>query len=93
MTSDLCFPLFLGSSFVLISTTETVTRTVTRMTMRGRTRCCSPPARLATSEPMLAMAFRTLPLNGPVVVALTPEKGEIAFVCGMNMLKGSVVVR
>jgi plastocyanin domain-containing protein len=37
---------------------------------------------------------RALPLNGPVVIEFTPEKtGEIAFVCGMNMLKGVAVVR
>jgi plastocyanin domain-containing protein len=37
---------------------------------------------------------RTLPLNEPVVVEFTPTKtGEIAFVCGMNMLRGRVVVQ
>lgn len=37
---------------------------------------------------------RALPLNEPVVVAFTPPaSGEIAFACGMNMIKGSVVVR
>ena len=35
---------------------------------------------------------RTLPLNEPVTIELTPEKGEIAFACGMNMLKGTIVV-
>jgi plastocyanin len=36
---------------------------------------------------------RTLPLNQPVEIEFTPSKtGEIAFVCGMNMLKGVVVV-
>lgn len=36
---------------------------------------------------------RALPLNEPVVVEFTPSKGgEISFACGMNMLKGSVVV-
>jgi RND family efflux transporter MFP subunit len=36
---------------------------------------------------------RALPLNGPVVITFTPEKtGDIAFTCGMNMLKGTVVV-
>ena len=36
---------------------------------------------------------RPLPLNEAVVIEFTPAKaGEIAFVCGMNMLKGSVVV-
>ena len=36
---------------------------------------------------------RALPLNQPVVIEFTPEQaGEIAFVCGMNMLKGTVVV-
>ena len=34
-----------------------------------------------------------LPLNEAVVIEFTPAKtGEIAFVCGMNMLKGAVVV-
>ena len=36
---------------------------------------------------------KALPLNIPVSIDFTPEKtGEIAFVCGMNMLKGRVVV-
>ena len=37
---------------------------------------------------------RDLPLNKPVVVTLTPkQKGEIGFACGMNMLKGKLIVR
>ena len=37
---------------------------------------------------------KPLPLNRPVVVSLPPQAaGEIAFACGMNMLKGVVVVR
>jgi cobalt-zinc-cadmium efflux system membrane fusion protein len=37
---------------------------------------------------------RALPLNEPVVIEFTPARsGEITFVCGMNMLHGSVVVR
>lgn len=37
---------------------------------------------------------RTLPLNQPVVIEFTPAtSGEIAFACGMNMLKGAVVVQ
>ena len=37
---------------------------------------------------------RDLPLNQPVAIEFTPCKtGEIAFVCGMNMLHGSVVVQ
>ena len=37
---------------------------------------------------------RSLPLNEPVVVEVTPSKsGELAFACGMNMLKGAVVVQ
>ena len=36
---------------------------------------------------------KALPLNEPVAIDFTPQKaGEIAFVCGMNMLKGRVVV-
>jgi cobalt-zinc-cadmium efflux system membrane fusion protein len=36
---------------------------------------------------------RALPLNEPVLVEFTPvNSGEIAFACGMNMLKGLVVV-
>ena len=36
---------------------------------------------------------RDLPLNVPVAIEFTPHKaGEITFVCGMNMLKGLVVV-
>lgn len=36
---------------------------------------------------------RALPLNEPVAIEFTPaETGDIAFACGMNMLKGVVVV-
>lgn len=36
---------------------------------------------------------RKLPLNERVEITLTPqEKGEIAFACGMDMLKGTIVV-
>ena len=36
---------------------------------------------------------RDLPLNQPVAVEITPTKTrEFAFMCGMKMLKGSVVV-
>jgi plastocyanin domain-containing protein len=36
---------------------------------------------------------RDLPLNQPVEVTLTPRAGTIAFTCGMNMLRGSIVAR
>lgn len=37
---------------------------------------------------------RDLPLNQPVPIEFTPPRtGEIAFACGMNMLKGSVVIQ
>jgi RND family efflux transporter MFP subunit len=37
---------------------------------------------------------RALPLNEPVVIEFTPTKSEeIAFACGMNMLRGTVVVQ
>jgi RND family efflux transporter MFP subunit len=37
---------------------------------------------------------RPLPLNEAVVIEFTPkESGEIGFVCGMNMLRGTVVVQ
>ncbi len=36
---------------------------------------------------------RELPLNEPVAIDFTPRKdGDIAFACGMNMLRGAVVV-
>ena len=36
---------------------------------------------------------RPLPLSEPVVIEFTPKtSGEIGFVCGMNMLRGTVVV-
>lgn len=36
---------------------------------------------------------RKLPLNERVEVTVTPaDKGEIAFACGMDMLKGTIVV-
>jgi RND family efflux transporter MFP subunit len=37
---------------------------------------------------------RPLPLNEPVVIEFTPSgSGEVAFACGMNMLKGAVAVQ
>lgn len=33
-----------------------------------------------------------LPLNETVTVEFTPRKGEFAFGCGMNMLKGKLIV-
>ena len=37
---------------------------------------------------------RPLPLNEPVVIEFTPKSSdEIGFVCGMNMLRGTVVVQ
>jgi plastocyanin domain-containing protein len=35
---------------------------------------------------------RALPLNQAVVVEVTPSKGELTFTCGMNMLRGTIVV-
>jgi plastocyanin domain-containing protein len=37
---------------------------------------------------------RALPLNEPVVVSFTPKrKGSFTFVCGMNMMRGELIVR
>ena len=37
---------------------------------------------------------RPLPLNEPVVIEFMPKtSAEIGFVCGMNMLRGTVVVQ
>jgi plastocyanin domain-containing protein len=37
---------------------------------------------------------RALPLNQPVDIEFTPEQtGDIAFVCGMKMLSGTIVVQ
>ena len=36
---------------------------------------------------------KKLPLNEPVSILITPEDDEIGFACGMNMLKGKVVVK
>ena len=35
---------------------------------------------------------RPLPLNEPVTVEFTPREGEFTFACGMNMLKGKLIV-
>lgn len=45
------------------------------------------------SHPHDAELGRLPPLNEPVTIELTPEKtGEIAFACGTNMLRGTIVV-
>jgi plastocyanin domain-containing protein len=37
---------------------------------------------------------KALPLNEPVTIEFTPQNaGELAFACGVNMLKGRVVVQ
>ena len=37
---------------------------------------------------------RELPLNQPVAVTLTPtKKGEFSFTCGMNMMRGKLIVQ
>jgi plastocyanin domain-containing protein len=37
---------------------------------------------------------RPLPLNTPVVIQFTPKKsGRFKFTCGMDMLRGALVVR
>lgn len=37
---------------------------------------------------------RPLPLNQPVVVRLTPKRaGTLGFTCGMNMMRGKLIVR
>ena len=37
---------------------------------------------------------RHLPLNQPVVITLTPaRKGELSFTCGMNMMRGQLIVQ
>ncbi len=71
-----------------------------RLTLRA-----GVPARLTftrTSETTCATSVvftslkikKELPLNVPVTIEFTPEKtGEIAFVCGMNMLRGTIIVR
>ena len=35
---------------------------------------------------------RKLPLNEPVTVEFTPRNGEFVFACGMNMVKGKLIV-
>ena len=35
---------------------------------------------------------RKLPLNEPVTVEFTPRKGEFTFACGMDMIKGTLIV-
>jgi len=35
---------------------------------------------------------RKLPLNEPVTVEFTPRKGEFNFACGMDMIKGKLIV-
>jgi RND family efflux transporter MFP subunit len=37
---------------------------------------------------------KELPLNQPVLIEFTPQRvGEIGFVCGVNMLRGTIVIR
>jgi RND family efflux transporter MFP subunit len=61
------------------------------------------PARLTftrTSEKTCATSVvfaslnikKELPLNEPITIEFTPGQGEIAFACGMNMLRGTIVV-
>jgi hypothetical protein len=82
-----------------------VTVTETRFDPQRLTFRAGVPARVTftrTSDKACATAVvfpslklrRELPLNVPVSIEFTPEKGgEIAFACGMNMLHGTVVVQ
>ena len=37
---------------------------------------------------------RELPLNQPIVITITPKKkGEFSFTCGMNMMRGKLIVQ
>lgn len=69
--------------------------------------CCaaSEPADPASTSPVFAMTLptevvfaalnlrRDLPLHQPVTIAFTPDtRGESTFACGMNMLRGALVV-
>ena len=36
---------------------------------------------------------KALPLNEPVSVVVTPAKEDVAFACGMNMLRGKLVIK
>lgn len=37
---------------------------------------------------------RDLPLNQPIVITLVPrKKGEFSFTCGMNMMRGKLIVQ
>jgi cobalt-zinc-cadmium efflux system membrane fusion protein len=48
---------------------------------------------IAVAFPSLGVR-RELPLNHPVEIEFTPQKtGNVDFVCGMNMLRGTLVVR
>jgi plastocyanin domain-containing protein len=48
----------------------------------------------ATEIAIPAMKLKkALPLNEAVVVEITPDKDDITFQCGMNMLKGKLVVK
>lgn len=55
--------------------------------MRTSERTCAT----AVEFPSLKLR-RDLPLKQPVIVDVALEKGEVAFACGLNMLKGTVIV-
>lgn len=45
------------------------------------------------SVPAYGVAKTDLPLNEPVAIEFTPtEAGEVEFVCGMNMQRGTILV-
>jgi RND family efflux transporter MFP subunit len=82
-----------------------VTVTETRFDPQRLTLRAGVPARLTftrTSDKTCATEIvfpslnirRQLPLNEPATIEFTPDKAsEIAFACGMNMLRGTVVVQ
>jgi cobalt-zinc-cadmium efflux system membrane fusion protein len=54
----------------------------------------TPEAACATEVVFPSLNIRrALPPNEPVEVRFTPTAGDIAFACGMNMLRGTVVAR
>src|SRR5215813_3542056 len=48
--------------------------------------------KLKAGVPAKVTFERKLPLNEPVTVEFTPRKGEFTFACGMDMIKGKLIV-
>jgi plastocyanin domain-containing protein len=75
--------------FVPASVTASAGQSITLVFTRTAEATCATEVVIPTLK-----VRKELPLNKPIVIEMPPQpSGEISFACGMNMLRGALVVR